>query len=309
LYLFGRNAGVSIICPATSEEGSIFFGNSLSVAYASINTGSGTTSVGGDMNFRVGSNTTRMTITSAGNVGIGIVPVAKFMVNVATNQNVRISQEGGTGLATISGVNDAASAYASLRVEGSTLLLNSLSGGNVLIGTTTDGGPKLQVYNTAGDTLYVRNTNASMAATNIIGWVDRAANTAYDHLACISNSQYQFRVSGSGTLYAQNTSVQPVSSDVNLKTDIKHYDKGLTEVLAMKPRYFKYKDNIDEEKAGFIAQEMNEAVNGSMVDGIKNSETNEVYKTYQIDWYPLLVKAIQEMNTKIIQLEKIVATK
>jgi hypothetical protein len=46
-----------------------------------------------------------------------------------------------------------------------------------------------------------------------------------------------------------------------------------------------------------------------MVDGIKNSETNEVYKTYQIDWYPLLVKAIQEMNTKIIQLEQIVATK
>jgi hypothetical protein len=98
LYLFGRNAGISIICPATSEEGSIFFGNSLSVAYASINTGSGTTSVGGDMNFRVGSNTTRMTITSSGNVGIGTVSPTRLL---DVNGVIRTQNSGSAGAPSI----------------------------------------------------------------------------------------------------------------------------------------------------------------------------------------------------------------
>ena len=35
------------------------------------------------------------------------------------------------------------------------------------------------------------------------------------------------------------------TSDIKLKTDIRDYNKGLAEVLAMKPRIYKRKDNLE----------------------------------------------------------------
>jgi hypothetical protein len=66
LFLFGRNSGVSIISN-NNEEGSIIFGNNSTNAYASIVTGSGGSATGGDMYFKVGSNTERMRIRTNGN--------------------------------------------------------------------------------------------------------------------------------------------------------------------------------------------------------------------------------------------------
>ena len=66
----------------------------------------------------------------------------------------------------------------------------------------------------------------------------------------------------------------------------------------MKPRYFKYKDNLEEEKIGFIAQEMEEVIAGSMIDSPMGN-----HKTYQLEWYPLLVKAIQELTARVQYLE------
>ena len=65
LYLFGRNSGLSIIS-ANSEEGSIKFGNASTNAYATIGTTTGASSVGGDMYFRIGSDTERWRIFSTG---------------------------------------------------------------------------------------------------------------------------------------------------------------------------------------------------------------------------------------------------
>ena len=69
LYLFGRNSGLSIIS-ANSEEGSIKFGNASSAAYATIATSTGTSAVGGDMYFKVGSDTERMRININGTVSV-----------------------------------------------------------------------------------------------------------------------------------------------------------------------------------------------------------------------------------------------
>ena len=116
-----------------------------------------------------------------------------------------------------------------------------------------------------------------------------------------TNASWSFRVAGNGYIYSTNTSVQSISSDINLKTDIKDYDKGLLEVLAMKPRYFKYKNNLNDELVGFIAQEMEEAMPGSMVE---NEIDKDVFaKSYIVDWHPLLVKAIQELTARVQYLE------
>jgi hypothetical protein len=154
----------------------------------------------------------------------------------------------------------------------------------------------------SGEIIYGTATNASYTGTLIALDTSRAANTAFNFFGGGANGVSQFRVSGTGVIYAQNTTVQAISSDRELKTDIVDFNKGLAEILAMKPRYFKYKDNLELTRAGFIAQEMEEALPGSMIDGEPNRD-GESFKTYQIDWYPILVKAIQELKAEVDDLK------
>jgi len=83
----------------------------------------------------------RLTIASTGaatfsnNVGInGGSTNFPLVVKVATNQNLRISTETSTS---VQAINDAVSAFVTLKVDGLPLLLNSQSGGNVGIGTSS----------------------------------------------------------------------------------------------------------------------------------------------------------------------------
>ena len=70
LYIFGRNSGVTIVAN-NNEEGEIIFGSPCTRAYARIVTATQSTTIGGDMYFKVGSDTERMRITNIGNVGVG----------------------------------------------------------------------------------------------------------------------------------------------------------------------------------------------------------------------------------------------
>ena len=67
LYLFGRNSGLTIVTN-NNEEGEIIFANNSTRRYATIATGAGTSSVGGDMYFKVGSDAIRLRITSLGSI-------------------------------------------------------------------------------------------------------------------------------------------------------------------------------------------------------------------------------------------------
>jgi hypothetical protein len=73
LYLFGRNSGLTLISN-NSEDGHIIFANASTTAYARIGTNSGTSSVGGDMYFYVGSDQERFRITTTGWLLIKNVP-------------------------------------------------------------------------------------------------------------------------------------------------------------------------------------------------------------------------------------------
>jgi hypothetical protein len=134
----------------------------------------------------------RFSITSAGDVGIGTAsPAFKFDAETSTGriQFRDGASTGGTGNGTgIAAVNSAASALVALNlradiitnITGSTERMRITSGGNVLIGTTTDNGvDKLQVSGT------VRITNN---AGGLI--LDRAAVTNYNGTS--------FRTSGIG---------------------------------------------------------------------------------------------------------------
>jgi hypothetical protein len=74
-----------------------------------------------------------LTATTSGNVGIGCNPITKFQVQSSTNRRFFVGDTGSQ--VQIGGLNDAGSDYVPTAIDGSILLLNAFSGGNVLIGT------------------------------------------------------------------------------------------------------------------------------------------------------------------------------
>jgi hypothetical protein len=99
-----------------------------------------------------------------------------------------------------------------------------------------------------------------------------------------------------------------VSSDKNMKIDAGIVENGLEKVLSLKPRYFYWKDEEkfgNKKQLGFYAQEVNEISE----EASNTPEEGQGWGIYDRALIAILTKAIQEMNAKIIELEKIVATK
>lgn len=84
------------------------------------------------------------------------------------------------------------------------------------------------------------------------------------------------------------------SSDVNLKENIRDADYGLNEVLALRPVKFDWKTGAAQNVKGFIAQEVQLVLPGSvtqMPDGNLGMGTHELI--------PVMVKAIQELKAEL----------
>jgi len=165
LYLFGRNAGLSIITNSTNEEGTIFFGNASTVAYASINTGSGTSSVGGDMYFKVGSNTERMRITSAGNVLINKTTAAGY--NLEVNGAAFYDKSDGTYIAL--GYGGSVKGYIGIssqtQVSGVTNGIGLASANDMTFATGGSASERMRI--TSGGNVGIGTTNTTYSALNI----------------------------------------------------------------------------------------------------------------------------------------------
>lgn len=106
-----------------------------------------------------------------------------------------------------------------------------------------------------------------------------------------------------------------VSSDARLKKDVRDLDYGLVEVMKLRPVRYKWKDNPDQEdRIGLIAQEL-QAVIGEVVSSRQltypnpESSTKEwvdsptLGVTYE-ELIPVLIKAIQEQQDRIIELQE-----
>jgi trimeric autotransporter adhesin len=113
---------------------------------------------------------------------------------------------------------------------------------------------------------------------------------------------YRFYVEASGTVFATVTTISGIS-DVRKKENIRDITVGLSEILALKPRTFDWKEgqgkNISNDR-GFIAQEF-ETVFPDLIDEWKDEspEGEDPYKSVRQELIPVLVKAIQEQQTLI----------
>lgn len=135
---------LSIRPPELALSGGASYNGSSWVAKSST---PGIVSVNGGIHFFTDSGLTvgntytpssRMTISSSGNVGIGTTnPINNFQVHTGTNQDFNVSAEQALSSGVwVRSVNDAANAFEGLQIDGAPLVLNVLSGGNVGIGTS-----------------------------------------------------------------------------------------------------------------------------------------------------------------------------
>ena len=113
-----------------------------------------------------------------------------------------------------------------------------------------------------------------------------------------SPGSYKLYISG-GTAYCDQATCWNDASDISLKKDIEESTYGLSEVLKLKPRKYKYKKN-DEESFGLIAQEV-EKIIPEIVSGEEGSK-GIAYGSLT----PVLIKAIQEQQQEIDSLKLII---
>jgi len=109
-----------------------------------------------------------------------------------------------------------------------------------------------------------------------------------------------------------------VYSDVRVKNSVENLSAGINEIMKLRPVTFKYNHNIDFDdrmRIGLIAQEVEEVLPSLVIDEDvdRNMETGEIIRTKSdfktmnyMDLIPVLVKAIQEQQQRIEELESTV---
>jgi hypothetical protein len=121
----------------------------------------------------------------------------------------------------------------------------------------------------------------------------------------------RFYVGMGGQVYATSTSISAIS-DRTLKENVRDLETGLSEVMALKPRRFDWKNGDAQNVAGFVAQEVEEVLPELVTDYVYNKDedgNNIIKKSLKMgDILPTLVKAIQEQQAIITALTAQVAT-
>lgn len=163
------------------------------------------------------------------------------------------------------------------------------SSGNLLIGTTS-----VTVSDSAGirarpdGTLQATRT----ANTNAVSTMDVYSTGA---------GAYRFYVGMGGTVYATSTSISAIS-DATLKENVRDLETGLTEVMALKPRRFDWKNGDAQDVAGFVAQEVEQVLPELVTDYQYNEGVTK--KSLKMgDILPTLVNAIKEQQAIIESLK------
>lgn len=225
-------------------------------------------------------------IYTGGNVNNGIEIGATGVVNIGG---------GGTGKLNVTGDID---------FIGTTYLRNNLfqyipaSGGGIKIHNTTTGSSASDGFGILGvdNSVFLNNyENASI--------VIQTDNNSSKAIVLKNTGIVQLAYYGTGTL-STDASGNISASDGRLKDKTRLIDSGLSKVMALKPTYYKWKDDsgFDTrfEELGFIAQEVKSVIPEAVP--LDESNTNVLnYSDRAI--IATLVKAIQEQQAMIEQLQ------
>ncbi len=309
---------------ASGSGGAILFANNQgdaanSVGFAAIKglLVNGNNNTSGDLAFSIRKNTSDTSLTecmridSSGNVGIGTSsPVGRLDI---TSGTARMYFSNQTATAFFTAVNTTNTAYAPLAINGSELILKTgdstritINGsGYTGINQTPDGNATFQVKETGSSAVRVAEFYLAVASSTSTPAV---RVSKYDNDTTTSNKFVDFTINqlnnGSGQINANGASQAAFGtfSDIRLKENIQGLPPQLSNICALRPVEFDYKDGSGHQ-IGFIAQEMQQVYPD--VVGVDRDEMLTV--TGWDKTTSRLVKAIQEQQAIIEQLTQRIA--
>jgi hypothetical protein len=268
--------------------------------------------------------TTKATLDSSGNLGLGVTPsawqtsnsvralqfnagniwsfstVSFFMSQNAffnsSNQRQYITSAAATEYEQVAGAHKWFTAPSGTAGNAITFTqaMTLHASGNLLVGTTvasvTSGLGFKFIWGGSGTDPYM----------GIVTDQSTNSNANY-HLYSTGAGAYRFYVGNGGTVYATSTTISAIS-DQRLKENVQDLDVGLDKIMALKPRKFDWKEGKGKDikgDRGWIAQEF-EQVFPDMIDQWKDAapDGEEPYKSVRADLIPVLVKAIQELKAE-----------
>jgi hypothetical protein len=241
-------------------------------------------------------------------------------INFETNgsERARIDSSGNMGLGR---APTAVSTYKMLEVDGTSGGYIRLYAANTLTGywysASTESGigsktssPFLFITNdserariTSGGALLI---NTTTVATNALFEV--SSNGTKKALQVYNNDDVQLYSLGTGTVYSNSgvlTNTNP--SDLRLKTDVQDLSWGLSQILALRPVSYAWKNNHINQgtQYGFIAQEV-QTVMPDLVREFETKNGEETVTRFGLEKdgiYAAMVKAIQEQQAIIESLK------
>jgi hypothetical protein len=196
----------------------------------------------------------------------------------------------------VKGVGTHTTGYASIQsfasdVTYDTKLVLQQNGGNVLIGTLTNVGQKLRIYQpttSEWNIKLIQPDGSSQLFQEFLTTTDGdASNTARGSI----------RYNGTNVLYLG-------TSDYRLKEDLKDYN-GLNIISQIKTYNFNWKE-ANTRDYGVMAHELQEVLPNYVTGAKDDINEDGSINPQQVDYsklVPVLVKAIQELNAKVSALE------
>jgi hypothetical protein len=235
--------------------------------------------------------TQAMTLDASGNLVLGTTASASARLYVRGS---------GTTSATASfeASNSAGATRFYVQDDGTTRFFGSAGSETARI---TSAGELLVAKTSSGSTLtgFEVGTDGANTSRVSIGGANSSSATGLS-LYSTTASAFRFFVSYSGQINATSTSITAIS-DATLKENVRDLETGLTEVMALRPRRFDWREETqlpDRNVAGFIAQEV-EQVLPELVYDYKYSADATKKSLKMGDILPTLVKAIQEQQAII----------
>ena len=177
---------------------------------------------------------------------------------------------------------------------------------NYFNGTVTVGTTDAAAATGAGVKLI--NAESGVANRARLSIVTAESTGSYTGLSLYSTGAgaYRFYVDDDGSGYITNTTWNAIS-DARLKENVRDIPYGLNEIAVIKPRMYDWKPGKGQDKKdciGFIAQELQQIFPDFVKESKDVDENGDPYLTVgAADLIPVLVKAIQQLNTRLTNLE------
>jgi hypothetical protein len=189
---------------------------------------------------------------------------------------------------------------ASIGLFGVDDVLNVMGSGNVLIGTTTDSGSRLRIVGATNSSfdfgIIINNLgNDSLFAVRDDGVITTGFMASGSPTNNTTSSAANMHVDTSGVLRRSTSSLK-------YKKNVESYEKGLNEVMQLKPVSYQGKNPADGNQnfAGLIAEEVHNLGLTEFVQYAKDGSPDAL--SYQ-NMIALLTKAIQELKQEIDTLK------